>query len=326
MGWDAWCVGTVVFSLLCGYQPFTGTPSTLEQYVKSCQPNFGPEWDTRISLDAKFFVTSLLQFDIAKRKAAWDAALSHVWFTTHDGGKPHHFPVTSQFEQVGNFFAFQERHATCIWWVSGRLRLQEAEQLAQLVSTRTSPDALIALAEQHHWPEFMLRSLEKQAARNMLSLTDLIDEAHELMIHRAEDILFHHMTDAQAAIEHQHHQHQHHRDHHKQRRPPQEGHWHADNGQGHKHRHQSGTQTDSEKLVISERDFRALIAEHCTSLPFLLDLQDYLDLHVWSAGEISVLSYGALLKHIHELALPPQTRLLRETQRPFCCNLKKAPA
>ena len=96
---DMWSLGIIAYILLCGYPPFRSNdfndPSTLGRFPfwlyfnqgddgligRICSGSFDfntPHWDG-ISLDAKSFITGLLQVDPKKRMSSKDAT-EHRWF------------------------------------------------------------------------------------------------------------------------------------------------------------------------------------------------------------------------------------------------------
>ncbi|KAL7525755.1 hypothetical protein ACHAXR_001145 [Thalassiosira sp. AJA248-18] len=77
---DVWSVGTIVYTLLCGYPPFNGdTDPEIYDAIKEGHFHFLPEqaWSDKSDL-AKDFIKCLLRRDPRKRFTAKEA-LIHPW-------------------------------------------------------------------------------------------------------------------------------------------------------------------------------------------------------------------------------------------------------
>eukprot|EP00746_Dinoflagellata_sp_MGD_P132960 gnl/MRDRNA2_/MRDRNA2_66641_c0_seq2.p1 gnl/MRDRNA2_/MRDRNA2_66641_c0~~gnl/MRDRNA2_/MRDRNA2_66641_c0_seq2.p1 ORF type:complete len:525 (-),score=97.86 gnl/MRDRNA2_/MRDRNA2_66641_c0_seq2:94-1668(-) len=75
---DIWSLGVIIYIMLCGTAPFTGTNREIYDSIKSCTYSFeGPEWST-ISSDAKDLISSMLILDPDQRFTA-EQVLHHVW-------------------------------------------------------------------------------------------------------------------------------------------------------------------------------------------------------------------------------------------------------
>ncbi|KAG5181273.1 kinase-like domain-containing protein, partial [Tribonema minus] len=82
-GVDAFSIGAVAYTALCGYEPFYGDDDArLTAANRACAYEFhAPEWDG-VPRDARDLVAALLQRDPARR-ASLDAALAHPWLRRH---------------------------------------------------------------------------------------------------------------------------------------------------------------------------------------------------------------------------------------------------
>eukprot|EP00752_Nemacystus_decipiens_P008887 g7932.t1 len=83
---DLWSIGVITYILLAGYPPFYGE-SDQEIFASVRHGYFdfpSPEWDN-ISVEAKDFITQLLQKDPAARMSATQS-INHSWFDTPSGG------------------------------------------------------------------------------------------------------------------------------------------------------------------------------------------------------------------------------------------------
>mmetsp|Transcript_72089 Transcript_72089/g.233192 ORF Transcript_72089/g.233192 Transcript_72089/m.233192 type:complete len:535 (-) Transcript_72089:23-1627(-) len=75
---DLWSLGVIVFALLSGSMPFTGTTAAQMQRISEGKYVMVPEKWGSISVEAKHFVQSLLRVDPDKRLSA-KGALEHAW-------------------------------------------------------------------------------------------------------------------------------------------------------------------------------------------------------------------------------------------------------
>lgn len=75
---DMWSLGVVVFILLGGYMPFSGSDDKQVKDIKSGNFKFKPEkWNT-VSASARDFVEKLMKVDADERLSA-EKALEHTW-------------------------------------------------------------------------------------------------------------------------------------------------------------------------------------------------------------------------------------------------------
>mmetsp|Transcript_56615 Transcript_56615/g.143328 ORF Transcript_56615/g.143328 Transcript_56615/m.143328 type:complete len:548 (-) Transcript_56615:120-1763(-) len=75
---DLWSLGVIVFILLSGYMPFSGSEEQQTKNISNGNYKMKPERWNNISESAKQFVTGLLQVDAKKRMTA-ELALKHEW-------------------------------------------------------------------------------------------------------------------------------------------------------------------------------------------------------------------------------------------------------
>lgn len=78
---DIWAAGCVLYTMLCGYQPFHAKYSKeLIQKIKEEEPNFDSNLWQRVSPQAKHLVKLLLEKDPRKRPNIIQV-LRHSWFS-----------------------------------------------------------------------------------------------------------------------------------------------------------------------------------------------------------------------------------------------------
>jgi calcium/calmodulin-dependent protein kinase I len=76
---DMWSLGIILFTLLCGYTPFSDpNQRVLFRKIKKGEYEFQEQDWGDISAEAKDLVTKLLNTDPATRYTA-DDALKHIW-------------------------------------------------------------------------------------------------------------------------------------------------------------------------------------------------------------------------------------------------------
>jgi len=78
---DMWSLGVVIFILLVGYMPFSGTEAHQMEMIKGGKCTFRKEAWSKVSKEASEFVGKLLIVDAVKRLSA-EQALADVWITT----------------------------------------------------------------------------------------------------------------------------------------------------------------------------------------------------------------------------------------------------
>lgn len=79
---DLWSVGVILFILLSGKPPFSGSTDQILSKVKKGNYSFSNKcWDT-ISEEAKDLIGKLMEKDQEKRVCALEA-LKHRWFELH---------------------------------------------------------------------------------------------------------------------------------------------------------------------------------------------------------------------------------------------------
>jgi len=80
---DVWSLGVIVFILLAGYMPFSGTEAVQTRNIAEGKYTMKPERWGHISDDAKHFTKSLLQVNPQKRLTV-QKALEHDWIATRN--------------------------------------------------------------------------------------------------------------------------------------------------------------------------------------------------------------------------------------------------
>ncbi len=79
---DMWSAGIIMHILLCCYPPFSdASPKALEEKIKSGCIVFHSKYWSKISDDAKDFISKMLVVDASNRIACKDA-LNHPWFSS----------------------------------------------------------------------------------------------------------------------------------------------------------------------------------------------------------------------------------------------------
>jgi calcium-dependent protein kinase len=80
---DMWSIGVITYIMLCGYPPFNAkTEQMLFKKIAFCDYSFPEEDWSRISSEAKDFITKLLEVNPNKRLDA-ENALKHPWIEKH---------------------------------------------------------------------------------------------------------------------------------------------------------------------------------------------------------------------------------------------------
>merc|ERR1719408_278870 len=92
---DMWSFGVIVFILLAGYMPFSGSESNQMKAITSGKYNMKPEKWTGVSKLAKQFVGKLLVVEPTVRMSAKEA-LEHPWIKD----KAHHEEMHIDLEVV----------------------------------------------------------------------------------------------------------------------------------------------------------------------------------------------------------------------------------
>jgi len=80
---DIWSLGVVIFILLVGYMPFSGSESHQMEMIRTGKCTFRKESWQRVSKEASEFVGKLLIVDVAKRLSA-DEALKETWIAKRE--------------------------------------------------------------------------------------------------------------------------------------------------------------------------------------------------------------------------------------------------
>ena len=86
---DMWSIGVITYCILCGYPPFNGdTEQQLFRKIRLCDYEFDDEDWSEISMDAKMFISKLIQPDPKKRMTP-EEALNHAWIKNAPGEQIH---------------------------------------------------------------------------------------------------------------------------------------------------------------------------------------------------------------------------------------------
>mmetsp|Transcript_14305 Transcript_14305/g.21416 ORF Transcript_14305/g.21416 Transcript_14305/m.21416 type:complete len:408 (-) Transcript_14305:251-1474(-) len=81
---DMWSMGIITYIILGGYPPFHHSNQVkLFKKIKKGAFEFHPKYWENISVEAKDFISSLLQLDVEKRLTV-DQAINHPWFKTDE--------------------------------------------------------------------------------------------------------------------------------------------------------------------------------------------------------------------------------------------------
>jgi len=80
---DMWSLGVIIYTLLCGYEPFGGPKSILLHRIVSGKFRFHSEHWSGISFEAKNFIKSLIEVNPDARSSA-NEALQHEWICSND--------------------------------------------------------------------------------------------------------------------------------------------------------------------------------------------------------------------------------------------------
>lgn len=129
---DCWAIGVIAFLLLCDEKPFRGKRrSQVIQSIKRCRYDFGaPGW-TKVSPEAKDFVSSLLVYNPDKRLSA-EQALGHPWL------KKKNFPVSEADAKAQEALSRNVRDN-----IMSYARMSELKRIAAVVVAHKSSSAEI---------------------------------------------------------------------------------------------------------------------------------------------------------------------------------------
>mmetsp|Transcript_63604 Transcript_63604/g.125284 ORF Transcript_63604/g.125284 Transcript_63604/m.125284 type:complete len:583 (+) Transcript_63604:41-1789(+) len=131
---DMWSLGVIIFILLSGYMPFSGSEENQIKHISEGTYKMKPErWDS-ISTKAREFTTSLLRVDPAKRLTA-EKALEHPWIAD----RLQSFPAaldTGILESVRSFSRASQFQRTVLsmmaWSLSAGDRSELRKQFLQI--------------------------------------------------------------------------------------------------------------------------------------------------------------------------------------------------
>jgi len=162
---DMWSLGVIIFILLSGYMPFSGSEENQIKHISEGTYKMKPErWDS-ISTKAREFTTSLLRVDPAKRLTA-EKALEHPWIAE----RHHHTleevdsKVVDALRQFGHSTKFKRACLEMMAWsLSNEDRAKVQEQFEVMDThhqgTITLHDLKQVLIEKFHVPEKETREI-----------------------------------------------------------------------------------------------------------------------------------------------------------------------
>ena len=112
---DIWSCGIILYIMLCGYPPFTGSTDKeiMAKVAKGVYSMTGAEWD-EVSKEAKDFIKKMMEYDPAKRLNA-EMALNDPWIKSHSGKQVVYNPIAIsalnnlKSFRVNNFFFLLEK-------------------------------------------------------------------------------------------------------------------------------------------------------------------------------------------------------------------------
>lgn len=146
---DLWSLGVIVFILLSGYMPFSGSEASQMRNIGVGQFTWKPERWNLISKEARGFTEALLQVDHTKRLNA-QQALNYPWIVQRD--EAHHVELDATVVDALRQFGHASRFRRCCmemmaWSLSNEERSKVEEYF---VSLDTSHDGTIKLHELKH--------------------------------------------------------------------------------------------------------------------------------------------------------------------------------
>lgn len=77
---DLWAIGCIAFTLLCGRSPFSDSTSYSDLYTRIMSAGFQFPASSDASVEARLFVSALLDIDVTRRATAGEA-LAHRWIS-----------------------------------------------------------------------------------------------------------------------------------------------------------------------------------------------------------------------------------------------------
>jgi len=142
---DLWSLGVIVFILLVGYMPFSGSSERLQiQQIRSGAYNMKKDRWAKVSPQAFEFVRALLVVDPEKRLTA-PLAMEHPWIKNKDHLDPEVFDQT-MVNSLMDFSRTQKFRRHCMqlmaWSLSAADRAEVREAFIELDTTRSGKISL----------------------------------------------------------------------------------------------------------------------------------------------------------------------------------------
>jgi len=138
---DLWSLGVIVFILLVGYMPFSGSEEHQMQTIKAGRYTSKPEKWAPVSSPAKDFVKKLLVVDPDARLSA-EEALAHPWIANRQIGRPSSAGMDGQVvEALHGFAQASQFRRACMsvmaWSLTNEERAKVRDAFIELDTNKT---------------------------------------------------------------------------------------------------------------------------------------------------------------------------------------------